>query len=83
MAPADTYVVVGYRGEAIRAHLGPGYSYVVQEEPRGTGDAVRQLQPLLQDFDGDLLILYGDTPLFSPGLDPRADQPPPPARRPT
>ena len=34
--------------------------------PRGTGDAVRQLQPLLHDFDGDLLILYGDTPLFSP-----------------
>ena len=48
--------------------------------PRGTGDAVRQLQPLLHDFDGDLLILYGDTPLFSPGVDPRADQPPPAAR---
>ena len=27
---------------------------------------MRQLQPLLHDFDGDLLILYGDTPLFSP-----------------
>ena len=66
VAPADTYVVVGYRREAIQAHLGPGYRYVVQEEARGTGDAVRQLQPLLRDFDGDLLILYGDTPLFSP-----------------
>ena len=66
VTPADTYVVVGYRGEAIRAHLGPGYGYVVQEDAKGTGDAVRQLQPLLHDFDGDLLILYGDTPLFSP-----------------
>ena len=43
VAPADTYVVVGYRGEAIQAHLGPGYGYVVQEDARGTGDAVRQL----------------------------------------
>lgn len=66
VAPADTYVVVGYRREAIQAHLGPGYRYVVQESARGTGDAVRQLQPLLKDFDGDLLILYGDTPLFRP-----------------
>ena len=66
VAPADTYVVVGYGREAIQAHLGPGYQYVVQKEARGTGDAVRQLQPLLRDFDGDLLILYGDTPLFSP-----------------
>ena len=65
VAPEDTYVVVGYRGEDIRGHLGPSYRYVVQEMPRGTGDAVLQLQPLLQDFDGDLLILYGDTPLFS------------------
>lgn len=63
---ADTYVVVGYRREAIQAHLGPGYRYVVQEQARGTGDAVRQLEPLLHDYDGDLLILYGDTPLFRP-----------------
>jgi len=66
VAPQDTYVVVGYRREAIQGRLGPGYRYVVQGEARGTGDAVRQLQPLLEDFDGDLLILYGDTPLFRP-----------------
>jgi len=64
-APADTYVVVGYRQEAIREHLGPAYQYVVQESPLGTGHAVHLLRPLLNDFNGDLLILYGDTPLFS------------------
>jgi alpha-D-glucose phosphate-specific phosphoglucomutase len=62
----DIYVVVGYCQDAIEAHLGPGYQYIVQVTARGTGDAVRQLEPLLKDFDGDLLILYGDTPLFSP-----------------
>ena len=62
----DLYVVVGYRREEVEAHLGPDYQYVVQEEQLGTGHAVLQLYPLLEDFDGDLLILYGDTPLFRP-----------------
>lgn len=64
VAPSDTYVVVGYRRQDMEDHLGPGYHYVVQHAPLGTGHAVAQLQPLLQDFNGDLLVLYGDTPLF-------------------
>jgi phosphomannomutase/choline kinase len=64
--PDDLYIVVGYRQEEIRAHLGAAYQYRVQGEQRGTGHAVLQLQPLLQDYQGDLLILYGDTPLFRP-----------------
>ncbi len=66
VAPEDIYVVVGYRHEDIRAHLGPGYQYVVQDLPLGTGHAVLRLAPLLENFDGNLLILYGDTPLFRP-----------------
>ena len=62
----DLWIVVGYRREKIQAHLGPDFHYVVQEEPLGTGHAVLQLAPLLRDFPGDLLILYGDTPLFRP-----------------
>ena len=62
--PDDIYVVVGYRAEDVIAHLGSGYHYVVQEEALGTGHAVLQVLPQLHDFDGDLLILYGDTPLF-------------------
>ena len=64
MPREDTIVVVGYQREAIQQHLGLTYHYAVQEEPLGTGHAVLQLQTLLKDFDGDLLILYGDTPLF-------------------
>ncbi|NLF75760.1 MAG: NTP transferase domain-containing protein, partial [Chloroflexi bacterium] len=60
------YLVVGHRREEVQAHLGPAYRYVVQEEQLGTGHAVLQLHPLLKDFQGDLLILYGDTPLFRP-----------------
>jgi len=66
VSPDDLYIIVGYQREKVQAHLGPDYHYVVQEEPLGTGHAVLQLYPLLKDFDGDLLILYGDTPLFRP-----------------
>jgi phosphomannomutase/choline kinase len=60
------YVVVGYRAEEVRQHLGAGYPYVVQDELLGTAHAVLQVAPLLEGFEGDLLILYGDTPLFRP-----------------
>jgi phosphomannomutase/CTP:molybdopterin cytidylyltransferase MocA len=64
--PDDIYVVVGYRQEEVRAHLGDKVCYVLQEEPLGTGHAALQALPLLRAFEGSLLILYGDTPLFRP-----------------
>jgi phosphomannomutase/CTP:molybdopterin cytidylyltransferase MocA len=66
VAPEDLYIIVGYQREKVQAHLGPDYHYVVQEKQLGTGHAVLQLYPQLEDFRGDLLILYGDTPLFRP-----------------
>lgn len=62
----DIYVVVGYRQEDVRAHLGPKFHYVVQQEALGTGDAMLQASRVLKDLPGNLLILYGDTPLFRP-----------------
>ena len=82
VAPADTYVVVGYRGEAIQAHLGPGYRYVVQEEATGH----RRRRAAAPAAAGGLRRRPAD-PLrrhaaLLAGLDPRADQPPPAARGP-
>ena len=34
----------------------------VQEEPRGTGDAVRSARVALEGFEGDVLVLNGDVP---------------------
>ena len=62
----DICVVIGGDGEQVRAHLGEKYRYVVQEQPLGTGDAVRHAIRALGEFHGDLLVLYGDTPLFRP-----------------
>ena len=62
--PEDIYIVVGRGQEEMRTHLGIDYQYIIQDKQLGTGHAVLQLKPLLEDFHGDLLILYGDTPLF-------------------
>jgi bifunctional UDP-N-acetylglucosamine pyrophosphorylase/glucosamine-1-phosphate N-acetyltransferase len=40
----------------------------VQEEPLGTGDAARSTEPALAGFDGNVLVLSGDTPLLTPEL---------------
>jgi bifunctional UDP-N-acetylglucosamine pyrophosphorylase / glucosamine-1-phosphate N-acetyltransferase len=39
---------------------------VVQEEPRGTGDAVSCARDALADLDGDVLVLNGDVPALRP-----------------
>ena len=61
--PADIYLVVA----AGQAPLANGYHHVVQESPLGTGHAVLQAAQALRDYRGNLLILYGDTPLVRPG----------------
>ncbi|MGE5141678.1 MAG: NTP transferase domain-containing protein, partial [Rudaea sp.] len=66
ISPQDLYIVVGPNAAEVQAHLGTDYHYALQEQPLGTGHAVLQLYPELADFHGNLLILYGDTPLFRP-----------------
>ncbi|MBI4575695.1 MAG: bifunctional N-acetylglucosamine-1-phosphate uridyltransferase/glucosamine-1-phosphate acetyltransferase [Planctomycetes bacterium] len=46
VAPADTVLVVGRDGDAVRDSVGGrGYRFVVQDPPLGTGDAVRCALP--------------------------------------
>src|SRR5436309_8482539 len=37
----------------------------VQREPRGTGDAAASARAVLGDFDGDVVVLSGDSPLLT------------------
>ncbi len=69
VGPEDIYIVTSALNDDIMTHLSrqPGrdlFRYVVQSEVRGTGDAVLQARGNLADYDGPLLILYGDTPLL-------------------
>jgi bifunctional UDP-N-acetylglucosamine pyrophosphorylase/glucosamine-1-phosphate N-acetyltransferase len=45
-----------------------GHDVAVQDEPLGTGHAVRCARPLLEGRADDVLVLSGDTPLLTPGL---------------
>jgi bifunctional UDP-N-acetylglucosamine pyrophosphorylase/glucosamine-1-phosphate N-acetyltransferase len=45
-----------------------GLPVAVQEQPLGTGDAVRTARPALAEWEGDVLILSGDTPLLTDAL---------------
>ncbi|HVM96858.1 MAG TPA: bifunctional UDP-N-acetylglucosamine diphosphorylase/glucosamine-1-phosphate N-acetyltransferase GlmU, partial [Candidatus Acidoferrales bacterium] len=43
-----------------------GASSVVQAQQLGTGDAARAALPALEGFTGDVMVHYGDHPLFTP-----------------
>ncbi len=61
----DIIAVVGHRGtrlEPLMTRL--KVDTVRQDVQRGTGHAVLQAYPTLAGFDGDVLVLSGDTPLI-------------------
>jgi len=66
LAPARTVVVVGHGGDAVEravhAHDESAIC-VTQSEQLGTGHAVLQAADALAGSDGDVIVLYGDTPL--------------------
>ena len=41
-----------------------GYTFAVQEEQLGTGHAVNCAREAVGDYDGPVLVCYGDMPLF-------------------
>lgn len=64
LKPSDIYVVVGYQKEKVVDYLNSSYNFISQEEQLGTAHAVLQAEERLKDYEGSLMILYGDTPLF-------------------
>jgi bifunctional UDP-N-acetylglucosamine pyrophosphorylase/glucosamine-1-phosphate N-acetyltransferase len=46
----------------------PGATLAVQQEPRGTGDAVAAARAALEGFDGDVFVLDGAAPLLTSDL---------------
>jgi bifunctional UDP-N-acetylglucosamine pyrophosphorylase / glucosamine-1-phosphate N-acetyltransferase len=64
LRPASITVVYGHGGEAVRAALAAEQlTWVLQQERRGTGHAVQQALPHIED-DARVLVLYGDVPLI-------------------
>jgi bifunctional UDP-N-acetylglucosamine pyrophosphorylase/glucosamine-1-phosphate N-acetyltransferase len=63
VSPERIVVVTGPDQDAITEILPVGCERAVQQERRGTGDAVRAGLTPLQGFVGDVMVLYGDVPL--------------------
>lgn len=64
--PFKIIVVVGFKKEEVFEELeGENVEYVEQKELRGTGDAVLCSENILKDFNGDIVVLNGDTPFIS------------------
>ena len=64
LSPARVMVVTAPGQDAVRAAVAPADS-CVQDNPRGTGDAVRVALEALGTSDGPVVIAYGDMPLVT------------------
>lgn len=65
--PDRVVLVLGPDMESVSdkvAAEGYRFEVVVQKDRLGTGHAVQQAENVLSDFKGNILVLYGDTPLI-------------------
>lgn len=76
--PKRIVVVVGHKGEEVMEAIQRTWmkdnpwsvrpEFAWQREQKGTGHAVSCAKDALSDFEGDTMVLYGDTPLVSSKL---------------
>src|SRR5918999_976712 len=67
MEPQRVVAVVGHQREQVEAHirdLVPDCVLAVQEDQRGTGDAVRVAMETVGQVEGTVIVATGDTPLL-------------------
>lgn len=65
LEPTRTVIVAGHGAELVEQaarDIDPDVTVVVQAEQLGTGHAVAQARAALEGFQGDAVVLYGDTP---------------------
>ncbi len=65
LRPQRTVVVVGHQAETVEELVGDRAVCALQAEQLGTGHAVSQALGALPGFRGDVVVLYGDTPLIT------------------
>ncbi len=69
LEPERTVIVAGIGFDAVKKaalDFDEDAQVVLQAEQNGTGHAAAVAEPALEGFDGDIFILYGDTPFISP-----------------
>ena len=69
LQPAHTIIVAGQGAEQVAqaaAEVNPDARIVLQAEQLGTAHAVGQAREALAGFEGDVIVLFGDTPFITP-----------------
>lgn len=65
----ESFVIVGHQAEAVSEFVQKNYENnartILQTPQLGTGHAVSMACPDLENFDGEVIILCGDTPLIT------------------
>ena len=64
----EAFVIVGHQAEAVEKFVSDKYESaktVLQSPQLGTGHAVSMVCPYLENFDGEVIILCGDSPLIT------------------
>jgi len=56
--------VIAPDGDIVKKEVAP-YETCIQEKQQGTGDAVKSAKSLLNGFNGDILVIFGDQPLYT------------------
>ena len=64
----EAFVIVGHHAEEVTDYVNKNYQKaktVLQTPQLGTGHAVSMVCPALENFDGQVIILCGDTPIIT------------------
>ena len=64
----ENFVIIGHQAERVEEFIKSNYTNaktVLQSPQLGTGHAVSMALPYLKDFEGEVIILCGDTPLIT------------------
>ncbi|MEM6430562.1 MAG: sugar phosphate nucleotidyltransferase [Deinococcota bacterium] len=66
LSPDKIIIVVGHGADAVKQTFAKddNLRFVLQAERLGTGHALKQVRPLLENFEGSILVLNGDGPLL-------------------
>lgn len=59
-------LVVGYRKEMVQSYFSDKVQYAIQEKQLGTGNAAKAARGLVEDKAENVIICYGDKPLYKP-----------------
>lgn len=69
ISPEKTVVIAGHKADMVQQAVqdhDPDATILRQSEQLGTGHAVLQAAGALDGFDGDAIVVFGDTPFVSP-----------------